>query len=322
MALITTIEEVKQVLRVSNLNYDSSLPDFESAGQTHLKPILGATLYDALDTAYNESTLTALQTSLLKKCRKPLVALAFIDDEGFQNVVMTDAGWRQAVTADMPAAFKWQVDRLISSLEKRASNAIEELYQFLLENQVELAWSDSDRKKYLITNGNEFNDCYSLYHPLRTYSLLRPVMSKVEDKYVKPLIGDEYLAELKGLAAPTTEEKEVIRLLRMAVAHLTIKHASETLPVRKWEGGFTVLNTTSDTQGGKSDQQPAAENLIALERSAADRDGQEYLKDAKRYLNKYASVAIFANYFASDYYTAPGTDSTESKNANKKTFRF
>lgn len=324
MALITTNDELKAVLRVSNLNDVESLPDFDTAGEHYIKPALGATLYDALQTAYTNNTLSPLQAKLLKKVQKPLAAFAVIDDAGIMNILITDSGFRQQVTESQPAAMKWQFNEGVNSLKTRAYNSMEELYNFLLTNKTELAWSDADRKKFLITNGLDFTEYYTLFQPLRTYHLLKGSMTKAEDKYVKPLIGDTFFSSLKTLANPSTEEKEVIRLLKLAVAHLTIKHACETLPIRKWDGGFTVLNAAADRDAYESSQGNAPDALVETERKAADRDGQDYLKQAVAYLNEKASNTVFASFFSSDYYEAPPAADVieESRNANSKIFRF
>jgi hypothetical protein len=326
MALITTITELKAVLRVSNLNLDSYLPDFDTAGETYILPVLGSTLYNSLQTAYNGGSLTLMQNNLMKKVRKPLAAIATIEDAGFQNVIITDNGWRQPGTTDgsLAPAFKWQYQEVMQSLWNRYYNGLEELYTFLITNKIALGWNDSNRKKYLITNGADFNEYYTLYHPQRTYYMLGSCMAKVEDKYIKASIGEDFLNQLKNdqAATPTTREIVVLNLLKRAIAHLTIKFACEMLPVRKQEGGFTVLNTSSDANGSRADQQPANDDLIMREMRAAERDGQEYLKEAVAYLNKYAGNSEFFVFYSSEYYDDPTDDEDISPNESKKIFRF
>ena len=321
MPLIKTIEEVQDVLNISSLNGVTSLPDFDTAEDLYIKPVL-KDVYTVLHTAYEANNMSALQQQLLKKVQKPLAAFAYIDDAGLMNIVFTDSGFRQVSTEDMPAAFKWQYNAALDSLKTRAYNAMEELFRFLEANKPALSWDDSDRKKTLITNGIDFSDHYSLFQPLRTFFLLRPVMLKVEDLYIKQAIGSAFLEELKGKQSPTADEEEVLRNLKLAIVHFTIKHAMETMPVRKSEGGMTVLNSTADKDAFEGNQASAPDALLHMEKQAAERDGQEYLKRAKRLLNSKASSTVFATYFDSELYTAPPTAKLVSFNAGKKTFRF
>lgn len=321
MALIKTIAEVQEVLKISSLNSESSLPDFDNAEELYFKPVLKS-VYDALATAYENNTLSPLQVKLLKKVQKPLAAFAYLDDAGLSNVVFTDSGWRQLSSADMPQAFRWQFNEATNALKTKAYNAMEELFRFLVANKDALNWDDSERRKTLITNGIDFSICYTLFQPLRTFSLLRPTIIKVEDLYIKKAIGQEFLQELKSIVTPSALTEELLNNLKLAIAHFTIKHALETMPTRKSENGFTVLNGAIDKDAFDSNQGSASTDLLATEKAAADRDGQRYLKDAKIHLNKYASLTQWPTYFQSSLYTPPSTDVKQSVNAGKKTFRF
>ena len=321
MALIKTIAEVRAVLKISALNNVSSLPDFDNTGELFIKPILGEALYATLQTAYDLQTLTTAQTKLLFRVQKALAAFGYVEESGLLNVMFTDTGWRQVTTDELPQAFKWQVQDALDALKSRAYNAQEQLFQHLLANKVVLNWNDSGRKKTLITNGFEFQECYNLYQPLRTFFLLRPAMLKAEDLYIKKTIGEAFFNDLKSKATLTPEETELKRLLSMAIAHFTIKHAIESLPVQKSENGFTVVNAAMDRDSKYNNQSTAKQDLLEAEKAAADRDGQQYLKDAKFLLNSKASGTIFPLYFTSTSYKPIITDIT-SRNAGKKTFRF
>lgn len=321
MALINTIEEVRAVLQISALNEVSSLPDFDNAGEIYIRPVLGDALYDSLQLSYDNQTLSPLQQKLLLKTQKALAAFGYVRQAGLLNVVLTDTGWRQMSTADLPAAYKWQYQDAIDALRNWAYDAQEELFRFLVKNKTSLNWNDSSRRKTLITNGLDFCLCYVLYQPLRTFFLMRPVMIKVEDLYINKSIGEEFFLFLKNKTSYTAEEVKLVEFLKMSIAHFTIKHAIESMPVRKDEQGFTVVNAAADKDSATNNRSNAPDELLQIEATAANRDGQQYLKNAKQLLNTMASPTVFPLFFNSPYYK-PITTLRDSVNAGKKTFRF
>ncbi len=327
MALLKTITEVKAVLRISNLDSNSRLPDIESAEETYIIPWIGQALYNTLQTAYDASTLSTIQQALLKKIQKPLAAFAYLDDIGLIHARITDAGIRRTTTDNMPAAYRWEVDEVKNALASRAYQGLESMLEFLEKEQAQFTdWTTSEayqrRKRFLIRNGYQFTEQFTLFQPLRTYNMLLAIMADVEELYVNQLIGKAYFTEIKGLAAPTTDEKQVIGDLKKGIAHLVIMHAAEKLPVRIGEAGFTVLNSSSGNDSGSAGQQTASDNTLSTLINSCHREGNKYLLKAKAYLDEKASGSVFANYFSSSHYVAPldPGEQPDDPNARRKIF--
>lgn len=304
MALITFISEAKAVLRISSLDDDSSLPDIEAAEEKHIIPIIGKELYDELHEAYVGETLTEAQTQLLQRIRKPLAAYAYYDDLALQHAMITDAGVRRTTTDNMPSAYRWEFEGVKEALLEKATAGIETLLSFLDINANSFTkWKQSEqykfRQKQLIKTAMDFSAQYKLHQPNRTFSSLLSLMGDVELMYIYPTIGKAFYMDLIADTTLNDQQKEVLILLKKAMANLTIYHAFEKLTVRMTAYGPTIYDRYQDRL--ETDSQPTTD-LMAFAMKSALRDGQSYLSKAKDYLNRNATADIFPLYFASDLY--------------------
>lgn len=328
MALIKTIQEIKSVLRISSLDDDMSLPDIDQSQTKHIIPAIGKEIVTEITGIYEAGNGSELQQQLIKTIQKPLAAFAYLDDIGLIHATITDRGVARITTAEMPAAFRWEFNEVKAALEDKALTGMEQLLEFLEDNKDEFTtWANSaaykQYHKFLIKTGTEFNEYYSLYQPLRTFQALRPVIALVEDMYLTQSLGD-YLQTLKDKAAPTDDELFVMDMLKKSEAYLSIKHAIETLPVRISDTGFTVTAMRgTDKDAFETDRQPATDNLMSIKMDAADRDGQNYLFKAVKYLNMNASATVFPEWFTGDKYKNPATTATPTRgNESRNIFRF
>jgi hypothetical protein len=310
MPLITSIQQVKQVLRIASVDSDSSLPDIAEAEYTHIIPKIGKPLFNEILAAYVGNTLTSIQAQLLLKIQKPLAAFAYYDDLAMQHAMITDAGVRRTTTDNMPSAFRWEFDGVKDALAIKASQGMEALLEWLEDNKASFpiytsSQAYTDRNRFLIKSAHDFNEYYRIDQKFRTYHALLTTMDDVEQLYINSLIGTAFFAQLKASAA-TTLEKEVVGYLKKAICHFTIHHAFEKQTVTMTEKGPSIYDRYAD-RGGSDRAQPTAD-MMTFTMNALQRDGQTYLKKAKKILDTNASGSVFATYFASDFYTSPTTE--------------
>jgi hypothetical protein len=324
--LLKTIAEVKAVLRISNLDDDSSLPDIASAEETYIIPAIGQTLYDSLNDDYNAvpQTLTSIEQDLVKKIQKPLAAFAYLDDIGLIHARITDAGIRRTTTDNMPAAYRWEVDEVKNALYHRAYQGLESLLSFLEKYKDQFPdWTASDAYKrrtgYLVKTGYDFNDQFSLFHPLRTYNSFFGIIGDIERLYIIPTIGETFFNELKALVAPNADQTTVIADLKKSIAHFTIRHAAEKLPARITQHGFTIHHATGNDSGDSSSEH-APDNILSMLIKSCEKDGNNYLIKAKQYLDEKATGIVFPTYFNSPYYSNPATSAADDGNSRRKIF--
>jgi hypothetical protein len=326
MALITKIDEVRKFLRLNSLNNDRSLPDIEATEQKYIIPVLGNHLYDKLQALYVSNSQDENFMKLILLVRKPLAAYAYLDNIGLLHVSITDAGVRRFETGEMPAVYAWEFRELTKTLSNISMTGMEMLLDYLDENVILWPeWNDSPtkklRNKLVIKSGKEFSDNYPLFQPLRSYNALRSIIIEVQDNYIVPSIGEDFLnGLLTEIELP--HNLEIVRLLKKAVAHYTIKHAVEQLPVNITEQGLTVL-----TSGNSNDVEYPAKNtpsdsLLEEKRRVADRDGSIYLRKVKAYLNENSNENQFPLYFNSKFYKKPGSGKFDKGNSSRKFYRF
>jgi hypothetical protein len=327
MPIITKMDEVRQSLRISSLSKDASLPDMEEATIRHIIPAIGNELYEQLLTAYKENTTDEDTQKLISLVQKPLAAYAFLDNIAFFQATITDAGIRRFTADNMPGVFAWEYREITKALAQKAMSGMETLLTYLEEHAT--AWPKwqnskqrSTRNSALIRSGTEFSQNYALLHPLRTFLALLPIIIEVQDNYLAPTIGRDFLNSLLNLITPTTHEIEILRLLKKALSHYTIKHAIERLPVMVSEQGLTVLQSAGSNDTELPGHNNAPNGLLDVKKAAADRDGNMYLQKSTTYLNNNASAAIFPIYYSSSYYSAPGNSQRDRGNGQRRIFRF
>jgi hypothetical protein len=324
MPLITSIQQVKAVLRIASVDSESSLPDIAAAEYNHIIPRIGKELYNELLAAYEGNTMTGTQSNLLLKIQKPLAAFAYYDDLDMHHAMITDAGVRRTSSDNIPSAYRWEYDSVKTTLALKAHQGMEELLDWLEDNKASFpTYTGSEaytkRNQYLIKSAKDFDDVYRISQKNRTYFALLNIMGDVELQYVVPLIGESYFAELKALVPPTPLETNVIRHLKRAIAQFTLFHAFEKNAVKITEQGPSIYDRYAD-RGGSDQAQPSAD-MMRFTMDALQRDGQNWLKQAKKVLDANASPTVFANYYTSEYYTSPDVEQVDH-NKDRGFFTF
>lgn len=328
MAIIKNISEVKKYVRISNYNEDSTIPDMDAAAVEHLIPFCGEEIYAQVEDGYEGGTLQPNEEKLLHKMQRPLAAWAYYDDLAFINATITDRGVTYTQTEEMPPVSRWSYNKLKGALLDRALQGTERLLEFLENNSNDFPkWQNSNArksyKKLLIRSGYEFSKYYPLYQPLRTYISMKSIMAMVEDMYIQPTIGKDFLETLKTDNLTSAEEKTIVEYLKKALTYRTIWQAIQELPVRISDNGFTVVEGSNPdgTEPGRT-----ADNsvLLDMKMKAADREATHYLVRAKEFLDEHAGSQTFPLYYNSDYYTDPASKKKEhiTGNDNRKLFRL
>jgi hypothetical protein len=336
MALITTIQEVKQVLSISNMDLDDAIPDMATTQEVRLTPYLGDDFSNELQDAYNKLTkpLEEGETSpevsdklkkLIPYVQRVLAPFAYADNLGSVQAKLTSAGVRRFTSENMPSVYRWEYEELKQVLLSKAYASLETLLKFLQKNANDYpTWENGIglkmRQSLLIKNGADFSDYFKLHQPYQTYHMLISCMRDVDELYIIPLLGSTFYNSIKILTSPSELEAELIHKLKFAIANLTISQAAEKLPVRIDANGFTVMNSHGDSASNQ--QMSASEVVIGTLKQKTLIDGRKYIAGIRQFLNKHASSDVFKLYFESDKYTAPDKKLFDRGNEGKKIFRM
>ena len=232
MALIKTLAEIQAVLPkvASSLSNFSILNNFDRVENKHIIPLIGRTLYTALQTAYDANTLSTEQAKLVKHIQLVSAAYSFFDELGQQMLTFGDTGVRKISQGGNTPIFNWELTETKNALLKAAYDGTEVLLNYLFDKKADYPdWTASDEYKkinnLLIKTGTDLDKQRSVYQPQRTFFLIQGIMEDVQLMYIQDDIGKELLAYLRDAAAPTDDEKECINLLKKALALFTIEKA-------------------------------------------------------------------------------------------------
>ena len=332
MQLINTIDELRELIAINtNSNYEDIKPYIQQAELKFIKPVIGKDLYNELLASISEASSSSDTdyTGLLQKVRLPLAYYAYYLALPILNVQVSSGGIHIVTNENKKTAFPWQIEQLSNSWLNTAHDFIESLLEYLEENISDFpTWKDSsarvDSLSLFITSANEFNDSYFINGSRRLYSALKPILKSVEQKYIKPTIGDDLFDAIKdelqssgGLSDDTTA---VLDIIRPCMAHFTMARALVELPLDIIPN--SVFEVTEQI-GGKV-RQPSKADKIALLREELTKDARAELKQLQEYLDTNASATKYAEYFNSTLYQAPvdGVNRGEFVNDQTKGFYF
>lgn len=310
---------MREFVRVNYSNSDSSLPNVRAAEERYLVPIIGQEQYDLL-------IAPGMQDErLLYYCRAVVAPLAYLSDLAFIQSQITDAGIHTLDTDNQKASHRWEYLELKDGLADMGALAQEALLRYLFTKKTDYPqWVESHEYKQftglVVSTGYEFSTYFNLHQPHRIFWHLRPLIKKVQDITIIPLIGATFLKSLLSLNAPSEIEAEALRLLKSATAQLTIVMACREMAVRIGEHGFTVLMAAGNVEHVMHSNQQATDSQIAELRNSLDVSGKDYLLKLQELLNGAASPSVFPEYYSSKYYRDPNKPEGTSPNEELRLF--
>jgi len=324
MPLFKKISQIAQYIPISDTISDTNVPKQFTAEQQFILPILGKDLLATLQT--EADTIPPSPSAILQKVWQALAYLVYFKNAPYLHTRISESGFKNVTNDKIQGAYRYQYNDIKNNLEADGMTALEDLFNFLLENKDDYPdWTASDAyirlNKNLIKSGSQFAAYYTISQPNRTFNALQPVLQEVEDMFIIPSIGRDFFEYLRDVAAPTNKEKEVLDLLRKAVANLTIHKAISKLTVAVKPEGLTVMLTAgvdAVSPGETNAPQPDKRNL----QDETYRDGTAYLLRAVEYLNAYASVSIFPLFFSSSLYADPASEKTNINDTLNAVFIF
>lgn len=329
MALIKEVGEYRRFLPIGAAKDLSSLPDIETAEERFIVPILGFKLYSQLQEAYDGKTLSDEQKNLLKCAQKVIAPFAYYLNLAFGQVQLTGGGMVAIEGDNIRRAFKWEYQKIEDALIDKGYSAQESLILYLQEQKTDFPfWADSpynDPEQFsFIRNGFELFKALAIDQPHRSYMVLKPVFQTVSELYIDEALGTTYYTALAGRIMNDTVtgvEKEVVSLLRQAVARLAMQQAASESCIRfDGRSGFTVVDARlrDAADEGKTAASEARMNRYTEEMKSS---GQKLLRKALDLLNANASTEVAPEFFASTKYTDPNKPkSVPFKNDKRKIF--
>lgn len=216
----------------------------------------------------------------------------YISGDGIQRVTSSNDGKQ--------TPYHYQTTALESSFKEDAFTAIDMAFKLLEKYKVLFpAFTNSSYytivSNCIVSNATEFSKIYSIGESRVVFLNLIPHMSKAQDIDLTEKLGVEFLEYIKSKLNSTDKKIiEVVRLTKIAVVHLTIARAIESLGVNFTDKGlfFETLEATGNSNIKQNLLSASEKNTLG---NSAKRDADSYIESVINYIELNTDLAINYN---------------------------
>ena len=130
-----------------------------------------------------------------------------------------------------------------------------------------------------------------------------PVISSIEQKYIKPTLTPQLFASVKEEYQAGTLSPDNLVLYEMiipALVHLTMARALMEINIDMLDWG--IFNNATNTFNSLGSKAQANKDRVAVMYDANQRDGEAELKMLQEFLDNTAGASKYALYFTSNRY--------------------
>lgn len=273
-------EEMQRLVGTYFRSNDFSAIEAEIISATGtIRRLIGTAVFARAEKFYNSHDYGtqehAMDMQLLKAIQTPVAQLAMVRFYQ-QNTLSHEDGGRKVKINEgsekMP--WQWQYDRDDDALLDKYYRALDDLYIFLEENTVP-EWQKSPLRKKLaacfVKDLDTFQEVFPLEDSHRMFYTLVPFMLEVQDRIIRPVVGDLEFVKMKSeplpaeLADQLAAAKRCIPLYAIitAVKRMSIK-VLPTMIVRRFSASF------QGSRGGEMDDAATRALLRYVEQEAID----------------------------------------------------
>lgn len=307
MGLVTNISQIRDHVNIDSSLQLPTLQPHVNFVERYFKKILGTAQYLALNTAIASESTSQEQDALLAEIYPSLSRLAVATYVVSGGLSISSQGVRRVEDSNEKTAYKYQEDAMIKRLTLEGFELIDDVLEFLEENEDDYAAWKNDTiaytkfKQLFINTTTEFEEQYSIGGSRLTFRAMFPLLKHADYMSMRPILGSNFYDELKTQIKERNISEENANLLseyiRPAVAHMVIAEAMDTLAVQISESGVRVVEIM---QSFPSDvlEKNAPESVRTAKKSAASQRAQEYLGKLVGELQENASATKYATYFA------------------------
>lgn len=320
MSLIRTIDQFRAYVIVNyGTNLENLGPDMRVAERQRIRPTLGPALYNDLSALSDDDLAAALadpadvRGGLLRLVQEAVANLAALEYLVLNQVQISNSGVHIFSDAGKKTAFQWQIKDLQGYFRRKGYNALEEVLTYLEQHVADFpGWASSsaatEARALFINSAGEFSTHYDIAGSRLTYNALLATLRKVERFRIKAVLGPEYFEAIKAqlLAGVLSVDDAYVldEYVRPALAHLVVAKAVPEVGIG-FNGAALELNVYRFDDANQKEADASIDMLLAKKVAQAEADGQVYLTDLRRYLNRQASATRYATYFTSSSYTDP-----------------
>lgn len=307
--MYTLFDDIATLKQFADLNsavrYQAIKPSILHATTKYLIPAIGNEYYTYLLTSDS-----AGDVDLIKKLRTALASLVMYEYSFITEVQMTDAGLRRGHDDSLPGAFKYQVQEFRKALIERGFTALDDALQLLetmAKDDEASTWVSSthftDYTALFIKNGSDLHSVMNqVLYPHRFYILLRSWIKNVQQLAVKKLITPSlYTALLQKNQSSdpqfSTEEKELLELLKAGIAHLAVARGASAIINQMDENGIHILSSSSESTNALGKRSASPAELLNHLIGSYEKTARDWFDAAIEYLDEKASTTVFPEWY-------------------------
>ncbi|MEG2063524.1 MAG: DUF6712 family protein [Alistipes sp.] len=252
--------------------------EIKSAGGV-VRRLIGPAVFDRAEKYYNSTDsgtqADGIDQQLQKAIQAPVAQLAMVRFYQQNTLSHEDGGRKVKINESsekMP--WQWQFDRDDDALLDKYYRALDDLYIFLEENTID-EWRNSPvREKLaacLIKDLDTFQSVFPLEDSHRMFYILVPFMLEVQERIIRPIIGDEQFEKMGTAPVPADLDEQLtaakccipLYAIITAVKRMSIK-VLPTMIVRRFSASF------QGGRGGDMDDAATRSLLQSVEQEAID----------------------------------------------------
>lgn len=224
-----------------------------AVGLKWVKPVIGAALFNELDTKYNAGTLNAKEQTAVKLIQQVVANLVFGQDMSLLGSVVDNSGVYVNKSADKWVLGDLQLAKVEERYWERGIDALEDLVNFLNETADGTVFSSYYQSaaqvastEIFVPNAEVFSVVYQIWRQALTYSALKGFLADVQGGIIKQTLADAYAS----VVSPTTDKKKtLLKLVREAMVYLALASGVKLRKIKVAKDSVTILMERDQVRG-------------------------------------------------------------------------
>ncbi|SOS48441.1 DUF6712 family protein [Tenacibaculum dicentrarchi] len=289
--IIKTTEQLRNFISVNgSVNIDNLKPSLRKAERNFLKPLIGLKQI----TVFEQEQTNPILKHAQELAQEAVANFAYYLYLPVGAVKISDAGILVVESENSKQASDKQFKELQRSFKKSAHEALDELLDYMEQSADKfIDWFNSDYytvyKELLVNKTITFNKFYYIFNSRQTFVAMMPTIRIVEDQFIKSVIGNNLLEDLKNNQT-IQERKEVKEYLQQSIVAFTImKTVDNGMFVLDARGIHMKFDVLPYEKSVTNVNQKVNDFLIRTKRNK-QLAGEEYLKMAKDIIIENATV--------------------------------
>lgn len=294
----------------ANLAWDTLEPFIRQATKSHILTYIGKEQYDDLTTEYHNDSLSEEQKELVEHLQDAIAYYTAYDAMPILNTNIAAMGVQQAAANDSSSVptNQWSYKNTRWQTIQKADTFLDQALAYLEDNLSDFTIYQSSGA-YRIHTSNFFtttttlNAYLNIQSSRRSFSVLSKYLIKAEERYLLPILGDQFFNDLKTKLKDNTLtnlQKTLIPYLQRVVSEYGLFEAIPHLTLIIESDGFKIISSGDGMDDRKNLTNFTHRDAIESLKYKAEENGRTYTADLIKFLFK--KVEDYPLWKESDFY--------------------